>query len=88
MPALVTELQQYDPLKDEVYLGYRPNRTKLLQVYLHVPYCLANMPPLFAHYFEGKEGRGLIIEYCTSFLALALPLPPIELGRHLRYQIS
>ena len=26
VPALVTELQQYDPLKDRVYLGHYPDK--------------------------------------------------------------
>ena len=46
-------------------------------------YCLAIYytppPPLHAHYFEGKEGKGLIIqvEFYTFFLTL-MP-PSIEL---------
>ena len=31
-----------------------------------VPYVLENTPPLFAHYFEPKEGRGRIFEYSIS----------------------
>ena len=44
---------------------------------LVVPYCLAITPPLFATYFQEKEGGGVTMRTC-AFASQLSPLPRIH----------